>query len=69
MYHTDGQAAIVPDVFLSLDVQVPENWWEKQNRCYMIWRFGKPHEVVQLINSFIRCQAFSNKSGSSASNH
>lgn len=36
IYHTDGQPAIVPDVFLSLDVQVPQNWWEKQNRCYMV---------------------------------
>ncbi|MEH2351980.1 Uma2 family endonuclease [Nostoc sp.] len=51
IYHTDGQPAIVPDVFLSLDVQVPENWWEKQNRCYMVWRFGKPPEVVLEIVS------------------
>jgi Uma2 family endonuclease len=51
IYHTDGQPAIVPDVFLSLDVQVPGNWWEKQNRCYMVWRFGKPPEVVLEIVS------------------
>ncbi|MEH2415301.1 Uma2 family endonuclease [Nostoc sp.] len=51
IYHTDGQSAIVPDVFLSFDVQVPENWWEKQNRCYMVWRFGKPPEVVLEIVS------------------
>ena len=42
IYHTDGEPPIVPDIFLSLDVQVPQNWWEKQNRCYMVWRFGKP---------------------------
>ena len=51
IYHTDGQPAIVPDVFLSLGVQVPQNWWEKQNRCYMVWRFGKPPEVVLEIVS------------------
>ena len=51
IYHTDGQPAIVPDIFLSLDVQLPENWWEKQNRCYMVWRFGKPPEVVIEIVS------------------
>ncbi|MHC5729932.1 MAG: Uma2 family endonuclease, partial [Nostoc sp.] len=51
VYHTDGQPAIVPDVFLSFDVQMPENWWEKQNRCYMVWRFGKPPEVVLEIVS------------------
>ncbi|MBW4687033.1 MAG: Uma2 family endonuclease [Komarekiella atlantica HA4396-MV6] len=51
IYYTDLQPPIVPDVFLSLDVQVPENWWEKQNRCYMVWRFGKPPEVVLEIVS------------------
>ncbi|MEH1846658.1 MAG: Uma2 family endonuclease [Nostoc sp.] len=51
IYHTDGQPAIVPDIFLSFDVQVPQNWWEKQNRCYMVWRFGKPPEVVVEIVS------------------
>lgn len=51
IYHTDGEPPIVPDIFLSLDVQVPQNWWEKQNRCYMVWRFGKPPEVVIEIVS------------------
>ncbi|WP_026732619.1 Uma2 family endonuclease [Fischerella sp. PCC 9605] len=51
IYHTDGQPPIVPDVFLSLDVQVADNWWEKQNRCYMLWKFGKPPEVVIEIVS------------------
>ncbi|MDF5711978.1 MAG: Uma2 family endonuclease [Nostoc sp. S4] len=51
IYYTDLQPPIVPDVFLSLDVQVPENWWEKQNRCYMVWRSGKPPEVVLEIVS------------------
>ncbi|WP_066383998.1 MULTISPECIES: Uma2 family endonuclease [unclassified Anabaena] len=51
IYHTDEQPAIVPDVFLNLDVQTPANWWEKQNRCYMVWRFGKPPEVVIEIVS------------------
>ncbi|AFY33165.1 Uma2 family endonuclease [Calothrix sp. PCC 7507] len=51
IYYTDLQPPIVPDVFLSLDVQAPENWWEKQNRCYMVWRFGKTPEVVMEIVS------------------
>jgi Uma2 family endonuclease len=51
IYYTDLKPAIVPDVFLSFDVQVPQNWWEKQNRCYMIWKFGKPPEVVIEIVS------------------
>lgn len=51
IYYTDLQPAIVPDVFLSFDVQVPQNWWSKQNRCYMVWKFGKPPEVVIEIVS------------------
>ncbi len=51
IYYTDLQPPIVPDVFLSLDVQLPQNWWEKQNRCYMVWRFGKPPEVIIEIVS------------------
>ncbi|WP_414623056.1 Uma2 family endonuclease [Calothrix sp. CCY 0018] len=52
VYYTDLKPAIVPDVFLSLNVQVPQNWWEKQNRCYMVWRFGKPPEVaIEIVSN------------------
>jgi Uma2 family endonuclease len=51
IYHTVGQPAIVPDVFVSFDVQVPDNWWEKQHRCYLVWNFGKPPEIVIEIVS------------------
>ena len=34
--------AIVPDVFLSLDVQVAADWWDKRHRSYFVWEFGKP---------------------------
>lgn len=51
IYHTYGEPAIVPDLFISFDVQVPENWWEKQNRCYLVWKFGKTPEVVVEIVS------------------
>ncbi len=44
IYYTDLQPPIVPDVFLSLDVQVPKN-------CYLVWHFGKPPEVVLEIVS------------------
>lgn len=36
IFHTANQPAIVPDVFLSLNVQVFENWWDKQNRSYLV---------------------------------
>ena len=38
--------ALVPDVMLSLDVTYPEDLLEKGNRCYMVWRYGKPPDLV-----------------------
>lgn len=51
IYHAVSQPAIVPDVFVSFNVQVPEAWWDKQNRCYLVWNFGKPPEIVLEIVS------------------
>lgn len=52
LYPSSKQPPIVPDVFLSLDVQVAENWWEKRHRSYFFWEFGKPPEVVIEIVSY-----------------
>ena len=43
--------AIVPDVFVSLDVQPHPNWWDKAHRSYFVWEFGKPPELVVEIVS------------------
>ena len=43
--------AIVPDVFLSLDVQVADNFWDKRHRSYFVWEFGKPPDLVLEIVS------------------
>ena len=44
--------AIVPDVFLSLDVQVNPNWWDKRHRSYFVWEFGKvPDLVVEIVSN------------------
>ena len=42
---------IVPDVFVSLDVTVPDDWWAKRHRTYFMWEFGKAPEVVIEIVS------------------
>ncbi|MEW6126118.1 MAG: Uma2 family endonuclease [Acidobacteriota bacterium] len=42
---------VVPDIFLSLDVEVAEDWWAKEHRSYFIWEFGKPPEVALEIVS------------------
>lgn len=43
--------AIVPDAYLSLDVKTHEDIWAKEHRCYMIWEYGKPPDVVIEIVS------------------
>ena len=51
VFHQVRNPAIVPDVFLSLDVQVAENWWRKEHRSYFVWEFGKPPDLVVEIVS------------------
>ena len=46
------EEVLVPDVFLSLDVAVPENWWEKGKRAYFFWEFGKaPDLVIEIVSN------------------
>ncbi|HEX7672297.1 MAG TPA: Uma2 family endonuclease, partial [Polyangiaceae bacterium] len=42
---------LVPDAFLSMDVTPRPNLWEKRNRVYFFWEFGKPPEVVVEVVS------------------
>lgn len=51
LYSAIHRPAIVPDVMVSLDVELPADWWEKRNRCYLTWEFGKPPEVAIEIVS------------------
>lgn len=46
IFTTPQQPPIVPDVFLSIDVEPAKNLWEKRHRSYLLWEFGKPPEVV-----------------------
>jgi Uma2 family endonuclease len=46
------ESPIVPDVFLSLDVSVPVNWWDKGKRAYFFWEFGKaPDLVLEIVSN------------------
>src|SRR5438128_851761 len=45
------QPPLVPDVFLSLDVEVAEDWDDQRHRTYFFWEFGKAPEVVIEIVS------------------
>ncbi len=51
LFVTVRQPPIVPDVFLSLNVEAPQEWWSRQVRSYLFWEFGKPPEVAIEIVS------------------
>jgi Uma2 family endonuclease len=51
IYYSIHKSAVVPDVFLSLDVNYPADIWEKSHRVYMLWELGKPPDVVIEIVS------------------
>lgn len=52
IYSTLRGRALVPDVFLSVGVEVGEEWQtDKEPRCYFVWEFGKPPDMVLEIVS------------------
>ena len=52
IFYAVGEPPIVPDVFLSLDVQPRPDWYEKKNRSYFVWEFGKvPEVMVEIVSN------------------
>jgi len=46
------QPPIVPDVFLSLGVEVADDWWQQEHRSYFIWEFGKaPDVAIEIVSN------------------
>lgn len=50
------ESPLVPDMFLSLDVQLdietPADWWRKKNRSYFVWEHGKAPEIaVEIVSN------------------
>ncbi len=44
-------SGIVPDVFLSLNITRPQEWWERNVRSYLFWEFGKaPDVVIEIVS-------------------
>jgi Uma2 family endonuclease len=40
------QPPLVPDFLVSLDVEMPDDAWPKENRSYFIWNYGKAPDLV-----------------------
>ncbi|NEP89399.1 MAG: Uma2 family endonuclease [Okeania sp. SIO2C2] len=54
LFYSEKIPQLVPDIILSLRVQVPEDWSQKQNRSYFVWYFGKPPEVaIEIVSNKI----------------
>ncbi len=51
MFFAIRKPPYVPDMLLSLDVELPSELWPKRNRSYFVWEYGKPPEVVIEIVS------------------
>jgi len=52
IYDYNPVSPIVPDVFLSLDVQYANDIWAKRNRCYMMDIFNKPPELaIEVVSN------------------
>lgn len=46
------QPPVVPDVFLSLDVEPHQDWYAKNHRSYFIWEFKKaPDVVIEIVSN------------------
>jgi Uma2 family endonuclease len=52
IFYDPDESGIVPDVFLSLDIQVAKDWWQKKNRSYFTHIFGKvPEVVIEIVSN------------------
>jgi hypothetical protein len=58
LFYGINQPPLVPDVLVSLDVELPADIWVKRHRSYMIWQYGKPPEVViELVSNSVGGEA------------
>lgn len=46
------QQPLVPDMFLSLDIEVGKDWNADETRSYLVWELGKvPEVVVEIVSN------------------
>ncbi len=52
VFYSYDRPPLVPDVFLSLDVDPGKDWHAQTTRSYFVWRFGKlPDVVVEIVSN------------------
>lgn len=51
IFYLARRPPLVPDILLSLDIEMPANWWGKEHRSYFLWEFGKlPNVVIEIVS-------------------
>jgi Uma2 family endonuclease len=61
LFYAEEASPLVPDVLVSVDVELPTDPFPKPNRSYFIWRYGKPPDVVVEIVSNRKGSELGNK--------
>ncbi len=52
IFTSPRQSPIVPDVLISLDVETDLDFYDKNNRSYFVWEYGKvPEVVVEIVSN------------------
>ena len=52
IFHLPQHPPVVPDLFLSLDVQPHQDWYAHEHRSYFAWEFEKtPDVVVEIVSN------------------
>jgi hypothetical protein len=52
LFYSLKQDPLVPDAFLSLNLQMPTDWSQKQNPSYFVWELGKVPEVcIEIVSN------------------
>jgi Uma2 family endonuclease len=52
LFYAIRQPPYVPDMLLSLDVELPADLWPKSHRSYFMWEYGKPPDaVVEVVSN------------------
>ena len=52
LFYAIRKPPFIPDVLLSLDVEVPVDLWPKAHRSYFVWEYGKaPDVVIEVVSN------------------
>lgn len=52
LFYAVHRPPYVPDMMMSLDVELPSDLWPKEHRSYFVWEYGKmPEVVVEVVSN------------------